>query len=895
MAYVQHALTQLVDNDGLLVLGEGLGLPRLLSACFRLHNAAGGGLVLLLGCSEWQKRAVQLDLSTDGSPLADVTADVSLADRLALYGAGGCLFVTTRILVVDLLTQRLLPGSISGLLICNAHRVTDTCGEAFTVRLLRGGGNDSAFVRAFSDRPGDLARGFSTAQRVLRALLLRHLYLWPRFHLAVRQVLEERPPQVVELRLPLPRPVRLIQEALLEVMEACLGELRRSRHVDTSQLTLEDGLFRSFDRVLSRQLEPVWHTAPRRLRQAVADLRTLRNLAQSLLRLDAVSFLRLLESLRAAESRDSLWLFADATYTVFEQAKRRVFTIRRPAAAPPAAADAVPPVAAEPVLDPVLEAPSKWALLAETIEEIRREQAALLAEADAAEEPRSSVLRAASRAPVLVMARDLASARQLEAVLLSGADGVMQKLWQDYLLARAHANRPPAPRRKAAGKAARPSKKARSLAPPVAGAPLAAGTASKAEEAALAQEAAAQARAGKAAKRGNASKAAAAASAQEAELAALSACLPSVVNGVAIASLETREGALEQFEPTFVVMLEPDQAFIREVEVYKSDRPGLPCRLYMLLYDTSIDEQRYLVAVKREQEAFDSLISTRGHMAAPDEQDGRAIAAAVRGGACPPALAGATPQGATVAVSVRKAGGRSVEAPRSRVVVDTREFMSHLPCVLHCAGFALAPVTLDVGDYVLSPELCVERKSVPDLVGSLASGRLYTQAEAMCRHYATPALLIEFDADKQFGLTSVGDLGNDVSSRALGSKLALLLLHFPKLRVIWSRSVHATAAIFAALKANAEQPDEATAAAVGVQAEERESEHLVNTAALDLLRRLPGVNERSAKTLLRRFGLLAALAASSEAEIAEAMNDKGAATRLHTFLHAPFPSCAGIG
>ena len=39
----------------------------------------------------------------------------------------------------------------------------------------------------------------------------------------------------------------------------------------------------------------------------------------------------------------------------------------------------------------------------------------------------------------------------------------------------------------------------------------------------------------------------------------------------------------------------------------------------------------------------------------------------------------------------------------------------------------MTPVTLLVGDYILSPEICVERKSVPDLIGSMASGRLFNQ------------------------------------------------------------------------------------------------------------------------------------------------------------------------
>jgi DNA excision repair protein ERCC-4 len=60
-------------------------------------------------------------------------------------------------------------------------------------------------------------------------------------------------------------------------------------------------------------------------------------------------------------------------------------------------------------------------------------------------------------------------------------------------------------------------------------------------------------------------------------------------------------------------------------------------------------------------------------------------------------------------------------------VVDVREFRSSLPSLLHEAGLTIVPVTLEVGDFVLTPEIVVERKSVSDLFGSFASGRLYTQ------------------------------------------------------------------------------------------------------------------------------------------------------------------------
>lgn len=60
----------------------------------------------------------------------------------------------------------------------------------------------------------------------------------------------------------------------------------------------------------------------------MADLRTLRTLAEFLLRLDAVTFLAYLESLRASEAVGSVWLFHDAAHTIFEQAKRRVWALQ---------------------------------------------------------------------------------------------------------------------------------------------------------------------------------------------------------------------------------------------------------------------------------------------------------------------------------------------------------------------------------------------------------------------------------------------------------------------------------------------------------------------------------------------------------------------------------------
>jgi DNA excision repair protein ERCC-4 len=69
-------------------------------------------------------------------------------------------------------------------------------------------------------------------------------------------------------------------------------------------------------------------------------------------------------------------------------------------------------------------------------------------------------------------------------------------------------------------------------------------------------------------------------------------------------------------------------------------------------------------------------------------------------------------------------------------------------------------------------------------------------------------------------LQSASDIGDDVTPTSIISKLSLLALHFPRLRIIWSRSLHATAEIFASLKANQDEPDEMKAVRVGVPSED---------------------------------------------------------------------------
>jgi DNA excision repair protein ERCC-4 len=44
------------------------------------------------------------------------------------------------------------------------------------------------------------------------------------------------------------------------------------------ELTVENGLFKSFDTIIKKQLETIWHQVGPKTKQLISDLRTLRNL-----------------------------------------------------------------------------------------------------------------------------------------------------------------------------------------------------------------------------------------------------------------------------------------------------------------------------------------------------------------------------------------------------------------------------------------------------------------------------------------------------------------------------------------------------------------------------------------------------------------------------------------
>lgn len=835
------------------------------------------------------------------------TDTMGVGTREKMYSQGGIFSITSRILVVDLLSTLLDPATVTGLVVLHAERIVATSIEAFIIRIYRQM-NKAGFFKAFSDNPEPFTTGFAPLASMMRNLFLRKPSLWPRFHVTVAKSLEGRKKaEVIELEVPMTDGMRDIQNAILECVEVSISELRKTdTGLELDDWTLDSALHKSFDVIVRRQLDPIWHRVSYRTRQIVNDLSVLRSVLHALLTYDAVSFHKYLDTILAAHQpppgsnrqNQSPWLFLDAANTIFETAKRRVYSGKAAEGLAPGAHGVLPDS-----LRPVLEELPKWALLADVLEEIER---------DAYFNPG---IRDDSNGTILIMCSDQGTCRQLREYLQTmhvqpatpkeedGLEGnmeakatatfMMRRKLRNYLnwkrdFARVSASLftenqkvlegftdqrgengyrgkgPPNKRRRVRGGSAASAGGGRPVN----------STMQIAED-------------------------------KESQVASLLAEIqPDEVDvaqkeEIVLDSLDDMEDyfelyemndlvvvhpydgdmdehVLEEVRPRYVIMYEPDAAFIRRVEVYRSSHEDRNVRVYFMYYGGSVEEQRYLSAVRKEKDAFTRLIKEKGNMAITITLDGVAP----------------DPQEQFLrTVNTRIAGGGRLAATAEppRVVVDVREFRSSLPSLIHGRSNMVVPCMLTVGDYVLTPEICVERKSVQDLISSFKNGRLFNQAETMLLHYKYPMLLIEFGQNKSFTFDTFGTdhtekLTSAHNPQDLQSKIALLTLAFPPLKIIWSSSPYQTAEIFDELKKQQEEPDPVKAVRIGLLAGEDPSEQSFNQTPHDMLRMVPGMSEKNLSRITLEVENIADVSNLTEEEL-NVMVGKEAGRQVYRFFN----------
>ncbi len=190
-----------------------------------------------------------------------------------------------------------------------------------------------------------------------------------------------------------------------------------------------------------------------------------------------------------------------------------------------------------------------------------------------------------------------------------------------------------------------------------------------------------------------------------------------------------------------------------------------------------------------------------------------------------------------------------------RVVVDEREKSCNVPRYLRELGVRVIFRQLSVGDYVISEDCAIERKSIRDFVNSVSNRRIFDQAYRLAEAYSKPALIIEGNPRFASSVLKAG-------IKAMYGAIAFIWMAY-NVPTFFTLSERETAELIHAF-ARHEQ------AAIRKRIVIRSKPRLESTRdwQLFVVQSFPGIGPKLAERLLKRFGSIKRIVNASPIELA---------------------------
>lgn len=184
-----------------------------------------------------------------------------------------------------------------------------------------------------------------------------------------------------------------------------------------------------------------------------------------------------------------------------------------------------------------------------------------------------------------------------------------------------------------------------------------------------------------------------------------------------------------------------------------------------------------------------------------------------------------------------------------RIVVDEREKNSRVPDLLRSMGVFVDYEQLLIGDYIVSSETIIERKTINDLISSVFDGRLFVQCSDLINHYNKPIIIIEgnlTDLDTRDDFQSDSKLIVD-KLRVAYETLIRIALDF-RIPILYTNSVFYTAELLVLLTSNQFKSRDS-----GPLLKKIKKSNPFFLQQLYVLTSLPGVGTKVATRLLDKF------------------------------------------
>ena len=188
------------------------------------------------------------------------------------------------------------------------------------------------------------------------------------------------------------------------------------------------------------------------------------------------------------------------------------------------------------------------------------------------------------------------------------------------------------------------------------------------------------------------------------------------------------------------------------------------------------------------------------------------------------------------------------------IAVDNREYRSNVVRYISSKGILVEAEQLDVGDYIVSSRIGIERKTVDDFLGSLLEGKLFLQMKKLRESYSRPIVILEGE-----GLLTK----RNIAHNAIFGSFVSIIVDFG-IPIITTKNARETADFMTVL-AKREQKDSKKSVAIRGKKWSMSSTEQQQF----IIEGLPNISSVLAKRLLQHFGSIRAIINASEQELCE--------------------------
>ncbi|PPS96210.1 Uncharacterized protein GY17_00001769 [Cryptosporidium hominis] len=267
------------------------------------------------------------------SKLVAINSEMNLNKRKAFYSNGGIYIITSRILLTDLLSEKLDFSHIDGIILFNAESLNvRNWNDAFILQLFKSK-NPNGFIKGISQRPEILNQGYFGPGITMRYLGATDLFLYPRNNIIVEESFKlTQKIKVIEKSVKATEYFYVIQKCIKILLEKGLHEILKFN--PNIELTMYDLLYNSSKKLKNKiesLTQDLWYKMTSKHKQITKDIISLRNLLELLYLSDASEFFFCLECIRSSKLIDTSWMLTTEFETLYKVSRSRIFRINNEA------------------------------------------------------------------------------------------------------------------------------------------------------------------------------------------------------------------------------------------------------------------------------------------------------------------------------------------------------------------------------------------------------------------------------------------------------------------------------------------------------------------------------------------------------------------------------------